>query len=133
MEVRNTTLDDLAGIIGFSATVRLAAWFGGMNLYVPATVEPGQKIVTLIGESAARRLSEEFGREHIWLPNLSGPLREKRNSEVFHLLVAGNSIREISEKTGLTERRVSQIKAELERLNLMPEKPQAKNQGKKGG
>lgn len=123
MEVRNTTLDDLASIIGFSATVRLAAWFGDSNLYVPATIAEGQRIVSLIGEPAARRLSDEFGREHVHVPSLHGPLREQRNSEIFHRLVAGETIREISDAVGLTERRVSQIKAELERLNLMPKKP----------
>ena len=133
MQVRNTTLDDLANIIGFSATVRLSAFFGGKNLYIPASISPGQVIVTLIGEPAARRLSDEFGREHIALPSLHGPLREQRNSTIYYRLVAGESPRQISAAIGLTERRVIQIKCELERLGLLPRKSAEKSWQKNRG
>ncbi len=122
MEVRNTTLDDLAAIIGFTATLRLAVWFGDRkaNLYVPDTVGDGQQLVALIGESAARRLSAEFGRQHINVPSLHSALREKRYELIHRRLLEGSGSKAIAQETGITERRVLQLRAEFERLGLLP-------------
>ena len=122
MEVRNTTLDDLAAIIGFTATLRLAVWFGDRksNLYVPDNVADGQQLVGLIGESAARRLSDEFGRQHINVPSLHSALREKRYELVHRRLLEGLGSKAIAKETGISERRVSQLRVEFERLGLLP-------------
>lgn len=56
----NTTLDDLASVIGFTATLRLSAWLGGVsNIYVPEVPEEGQLLVRLIGMPAAKALAKE--------------------------------------------------------------------------
>ena len=120
MELRNTTLDDLAGIIGLTATLRLAVWHGDSNLYVPASVSEGQRLVALIGEPAARRLSEAFGREHISVPSLHSVEREKRNRLIWQMLMDGHGTKSIAESTGLTERRVLQMRVAFERLGLLP-------------
>lgn len=120
MEVRNTTLDDLASIIGFTATLRLAAWYGDSNLYVAATVADDQRLVALIGEPAARRLSDEFGRQHIWVPGLHAAHRERRNFLIWQRLMEGAGSKSIAKETGLTERRVLQIRVQYERLGLLP-------------
>lgn len=120
MEVRNTTLDDLSAIIGFTATLRLAAWYGDSNLYVAATIADDQRLVALIGESAARRLSDEFGRQHIWVPGLHAAHREKRNYLIWTRLMAGAGSKAIAKETGLTERRVLQMRVQFERMGLLP-------------
>lgn len=136
MEVRNTTLDDLSALIGFTATLRLAVWFGDRktNLYVPNTVGEGQSLVGLIGESAARRLSAEFGRQHINVPSLHSALREKRYELVHRRLLEGAGSKSISKEVGISERRVSQLRVEFERLGLLPmvlRKKGAANEGLK--
>ena len=119
MDIRNTTLDDLASIIGLSATVRLAAWWGDKNLYVPAQPSEDQKLVALIGLPAARRLSEEFGREQIAVPSLHGLMIEQRNVSIYYDLCAGESVKVIAGKNNLSERRVSQLRDEYRRLKLL--------------
>ena len=136
MEFRNTTLDDLASIIGFTATIRLSVWHGDTNLYVPASTEEGQRLVALIGESAARRLSDEFGKQHVWVPSLHVAAREQRNHMIWRMLMEGHGSRAIAAATGLTERRVHQMRVQFEQLGLLPlllGKPPGKTAPEDGG
>lgn len=120
MDIQNTTLDDIAAVIGFSATLRLSAWFGnGNNLYVPDTVEDGQVLVRLIGRSAAERLTQAFGREHIAVPRLAAYEEDVRRQRIGKLLEGGFSTRQISQFERISERRVQQICRELEVAGLI--------------
>lgn len=120
MDIQNTTLDDIAAVIGFSATLRLSAWFGnGNNLYVPDTVEDGQVLVRLLGRSAAERLTEAFGREHLAVPRLAAYEEDVRRQRIGKLLEGGFSTRQISQFERISERRVQQICRELEVAGLI--------------
>ena len=151
MAIKNTTLDDLSAVIGFSATIKLSAWFWDMNVWVPAGVEEGQVLVRLVGMPAARALSEEWGSEHIAVPPLTAYKAEVRRRTIGRMLEKKFSASEISRMTGVSERRVQQICGELERDGLIepvapkrqretggqnppaktpPEIPQAKSPGK---
>ena len=121
MELQNSTLDDLAAVIGFTATLRLAAWFGdGGNLYVPDKVEEGQLLVKLIGMSAAARMSSEWGQQHVAVPRLRSYEDDVRKRLVGRLLEKGFSSREIAGMERISERRVQQICRELESAGLIP-------------
>ena len=124
MQSRNTTLDDLAAIIGFTATVRFSMWFGSRshrhNTYIPTTVSETHAIAMLIGAPAMRRLVDEFGGEHLSVPSLHGAFLDSRNATIRDRLMEGASVKKIAEETGLTERRVQQIRTEIENLGLMP-------------
>lgn len=120
MELKNTTLDDLAAVIGFTPTLRLAAWFGGRgNLYIPDKCEEGQLLVKLIGMSAAKKLTEEWGLEHIAVPRLSAYEEDERKRNIGWLLERGATTREISRQMLMSERRVQQICRELEVAGLI--------------
>ena len=120
MDIQNTTLDDIAAVIGFSATLRLSAWFGnGNNLYVPDTVEDGQVLVRLLGRSAAERLTQAFGREHLAVPRLAAYEEDVRRQRIGKLLEGGFSTRQISQFERISERRVQQICRELEVAGLI--------------
>ena len=120
MEIRNTTLDDVAAVIGFSATLRLAAWFGdGGNLYVPETVSEHQVLAKLIGFSAAKRLSENWGGEHLSLPRLRAYEDDVLRRVVGRMLEKNFSSREIAVHMRISERRVQQIARELELAGLI--------------
>lgn len=131
MEIRNTLLEDLGAIIGFHATLRIVAWFAGANLYIPAEASEQHAIAQLIGVPAMRRLVDEFGNEHLWIPENHGVEIEERNKLIRDELAAGRGTKEIAAKTGLHERRVQQLRRKLEAMGLLPliltEKP-AKNQ-----
>lgn len=136
MEIRNTTLDDVAAVIGFSATLRLSAWFGdGGNLYVPEHVSEGQVLARLIGMSAAERLSKEWGGEHLALPRLRAYEDDLRRRMVGRMLEQRFSSREIAVHMRMSERRVQQIARELESAGLIdvvvPQKGDRKMQKRK--
>jgi len=120
MDLENTTLDDIAAVIGFSATVRLAAWYGdGNNLYVPSSIADGQALVNLIGVSAAKKLSQEWGGEHLSIPRLRNYEDDERRRLVARMLENGFGTREISGFIRRSERRVQQIQRELESAGLL--------------
>lgn len=130
METRNTTLDDLSAVIGFSATLRLAAWFGDRgNLYIPDKVEEGQLLVKLIGMSAAKKLTEEWGLQHLSVPRLTSYEEDERKRTIAWLLEHGASTKQIARELRRSERRVQQIQRELEAAGLI-QIMVAKNPGK---
>lgn len=119
-ELQNTTLDDVSAVIGFSATLRLAAWFGdGGNLYVPETVEDGQLVVKLIGMAAAKALSKEWGHQHLSLPRASTYEQDQVKHQIGRMFEVGFGSREISRHLRMSERRVQQICRELEATGLI--------------
>jgi hypothetical protein len=122
MEMRNTTLDDICCVLGFSATLKLAAWFGGTNhnLYVPGTVDEKHVIAKLVGVPAFRRLVDEWGNEHLSIPLAHEHEIDRRNRRIRDLLLEGKGAKEISGITGVTERRVQQLRREMESMGLLP-------------
>lgn len=120
MEMKNTTLDDVAAVIGFSATLRLAAWFGdGGNVYVPEKVVEGQVLARLIGISAAQKLCAEWGGEHLALPRLRAYEDDVNRRIIGRMLEHEFSTREVAMHMRMSERRVQQIARELEAAGLM--------------
>lgn len=128
MAQQNSTLDDIAAVIGFTATLRLAAWYGNTNtLYVPAVVEDDQVLVRLIGRPAAERMAEAFPAEYLAVPRMTAYEEEERRSRIGRLLEKGFSMREVTKFERVGERRVQQICRELEQAGLIepigPERP----------
>jgi hypothetical protein len=120
MDLVNTTLDDIAAVIGFTPTCRLAAWFGdGSSLYVPRAVQEGQVLVRLIGLSAAKKLSAEWGGEILALPRLRGYEDDQKRRLICRMAAGEFSTREIATFTRMGERRVQQIVRELEAAGLL--------------
>lgn len=121
MELQNTTLDDIASVIGFSATMRLVAWFGDEgNVYVPGQAEEGQLLVKLIGLPAARKLSQEWPLEHLSVPRLTSHEEDSKKRVIGRMLERGFTFRMVSTAMRLSERRVQQICRELEAEELIP-------------
>ena len=120
MELRNTTLDDISAVIGFSATLRLVAWFGdGSNLYVPIVAEEGHLLVRLLGMPAAKRLCEAWPGEHLAVPRLRDHEDDLRKRSVARFIEKGFGTREIAGILRISERRVQQILRELEVAGLV--------------
>lgn len=116
----NTTLDDIAGVIGFTATLRIATWYGGQNLYVSPTPDESMQLVRLIGMPAAQRLAAEWGGERVAVPTMWAYEEDQRNRLVGNLLKRGISTKEIARDMGMTERRIQQIRRVLEDLGAVP-------------
>ena len=133
MELKNSTLDDLSAVIGFSATLRLVAWFGKRApMYVPLVAKEGQLICTLIGISAAKALSKEWGNELITVPGLNSHHLDVIRHSICQMAQRGMLVSQMCQQIQLSERRVQQIYAELEGVNLL-EKRVRKKGGKNAG
>ena len=131
MEQRNTTLDDISAVIGFTATLRLAAWYGnGNNLYVPEEVEDGQVLVRLLGRSVAERLAQEFGREWLAVPRITSYEEDVRRQRIGSMLEKGFSTREVARHERMSERRVQQMCRDMELAGLIHPIGPAKRVGK---
>ena len=120
MDLQNTMLDDIAAEIGFSATLRLVAWFGDDgNCYVPVEAKEGQLLPTLIGLGAARALSARWPGEHLSIPLLSDLDVTIRRGAIAKMLASGLTTREISHILRMSERRVQQMCREMEVVGLI--------------
>lgn len=130
----NTTLDDISAVIGLSATVRLAAWFGGLaRLYVPETVDDGQLLVKLVGMPAARRMTAEWGGLHLTVPRLTNYEDEMMRNLIGRMIETGFKVREIARHTRMSQRRVQQVCRDLEIAGLIkiivPDKTEDEDSG----
>lgn len=120
MELRNTTLDDISAVIGFSATMRLATWFGdNNNLYVPIAIDETHILVRLLGMPAAQRLCATWPGEHLAVPRLRDHEDDLRKRNVARFIEKGFGTREIANILRVSERRVQQILRELEVAGLV--------------
>lgn len=122
MQLQNTTLDDVAALIGFSATLQLAAWYGGrtQNLYVPQEVVEGHTLAVLLGLANAQRLSREWGGQLLAIPGIEAYEDLVRKRHVGRMFEKGFGTREIASQMRVSERRVQQICRELEVAGLIP-------------
>ena len=116
----NTTLDDIAGEIGFTATVTLATWYGGKNLYIPANPDEKSALVRLIGLPAAKRLADLWHSSFLAVPTMWHYEEQQRNRTIGALLIDGKGTKEISVIMGMTERRIQQIRRALEDAGMLP-------------
>lgn len=130
MDRLNSMLDDICQSIGFTATAAISDWFGGDYLSVPEEAQDEHPIAKIIGIPAYRRLVSEFGGNRIWIPEGTIRQRDRRNREIATLVSQGKGSKEISATTGLTERRVQQIRRELEAQGILPFILAGKSRGK---
>lgn len=120
MDRQNTTLDDISGVIGFTPTLKLSAWYGATNnLYVPESAADSPVLVRLLGEDLAQRLCVAFPREFLAIPRLSTYDDESLRYRIATLLMTGLSTRQVSKFEQISERRVQQICRELEREGVI--------------
>ncbi len=106
----NSTLDDIAAVIGFTATVRLAAHYGDRDVFVPESVSELHPIAKLIGVSRSRALHANWQGERISVPSLSIVESEIRRGKILELLLQGMSSYTIAKVTG-------EIKSEMPSKN----------------
>ena len=118
--LKNTTLDDVASVIGFSATLRLSAWLGDSHpVYIPAVAAAGQLLTRLIGLSAATALSVTWPREHLSIPRISQYADAVLQQRIAGMYEKGFSNKETARDLNISTRRVQQIVAELESAGLL--------------
>lgn len=111
-------LQEIVGLIGLQATMRLVERFGGLRIYIPAVATPEHPIAELIGLDAFGKLCEEYSADghglRFELPNARRALNAVRNAQIRDEFAASKSVRELAAEHRLTERHVTRIVADME-------------------
>ena len=105
----------IASLIGLDLAMMLVEHAHGIDgtgvVYFPRHPRPGQCLVSLVGLSAAVKLSKAYGGQTIILPKCRAIYRARRNAEVMRMAEAGMSNRNIAQAVCLTERQVRNVLA----------------------
>ena len=117
--MNTSDLDDLAPVIGYRATRIVAAWFAGRRLHVPVRPTLGHPLSRLLGVSAFEALVREFAADRLTIPTIEQDEIHQRNRVIAEQLAAGQSAAEVAETTGLTVRRVEQIRVDLVETGIL--------------
>lgn len=125
--MNNTTLDDIAAVIGFTATLRLAAWFADQRcVYIPKVVKPDQILVRLLGESRAKRLSENWPGKHVAVFPVKSYAKDRQKKIIHDLVKVKVGISKIALILDVSDHTVFNIIRELELAGLLePIAPEA--------
>jgi len=118
-QIKNSTLDDIAAVIGFSATVRLAAHYADRDLMVPHTVSELHPVAKLIGVSCLTRLVTEWPGERLSIPTLDIYDTERRSAHVIRLMLHNVPDYSIALIVGLSVRRIAQLRREFTAEGLL--------------
>lgn len=116
----NGLLEDVAAVIGFTATMRLVALFGPGRLQVPVAAHADHAITRGIGEPAMRRLVAEWGGQSIELSGNADFHHARLVRAVACMFQAGMSPKDIGGVVGVTERHLRRLRTEAEEMGLMP-------------
>ena len=116
----NGMAEDLGAVIGFSNTILVCGIFGGKTLYVPEKIGNGHRLETLLGETAFRRLIEEWGGETITIPALADFGRYQRIRKGATLLAQGKSLHAVALLTGVTYNQAKNDRRNAELLGILP-------------
>jgi Mor family transcriptional regulator len=121
---------ELEGIIGLEATLKLVDRWGGVQLYVPETMDANHAIAGLIGIKAAEELASYYGRERLNIPLARNYHRARRNRDLWLRHKAGESASQLALAFGISLRQVWEILA-AERVLIDKEKYRKLMKGRK--
>lgn len=116
----NLLAEELARFIGFIATIRLCAVYGGRSLYVPSVAEPDHFLATLLGAEAFGALVKEFRSISFTVPQVEEFERWSKVRQVSQFLSRGATPSEISRALTLTPRYVRILRKDAEKIGLLP-------------
>lgn len=96
------SLEDVAGVVGEEAALRLADLFGGIRLYIPAKIGPYHPLMSAVDAELAAKIVEHYHGMELALPRI-----DPRRARVISLAKSGRLTKQaIARETGYTERHV---------------------------
>jgi hypothetical protein len=108
-----TTLDEIAVAIGYTATRVLASRAGGgQPIYVPKRGDAQHALARALGVEAFARLCAAFGGEMLYVPQDAAEITA-RDRAVAQRLADGADLATVAVEFGLTVRRVRVLRCEL--------------------
>ena len=111
------TLLELSEAIGLQGALALSDHFGGCRVYVPlpGALCPDHRLVQVVGQAAAIKLSKAYGKEVIDVPSASAHKRAERNRLIRLAYDGAEPVSALARRFGLTRRTIFSIVAETAR------------------
>lgn len=116
----NGQAEDFGALIGFEATNRLLAVFGGTQLYVPESATEDHPIAKVVGFRQMQLLCEEWGAQIVSIPENEEFRRLRCLRSVASLIKAGHPTDSIASILGMSNRQVQRYRAQAEEIGLLP-------------
>lgn len=111
---RATVLDELADLVGISATVALVKAFGGRELDIPKCPQGrGRKrygeLAAVVGDDIAKRLCEYYSGERVNIGLDSVVKYQRRNRMILQAYQGGESVASLVARFGMVESNIRRI------------------------
>lgn len=119
-EIKNGTIEDLGPLIGYSATVRLTALYGGSVMHIPVAAYGDHPIARLIGVNAMRALCAEYGGDKLRITNHVEYDRLLKVRRVAELIKNGMSYAGIEQITATPPRSIQRYRRLAEHYGILP-------------
>lgn len=116
---QNGVIEDIGGLIGFEATNRLLAIYGGQRLYIPGAASETHPIAKVIGLRGMQHLCSEFGSQVIYVPENEEFKRLRSMRTVAKLLTDGYALEVIAGICGVTTRQAHRYRVQAEEVGLI--------------
>lgn len=114
-----TEAQTLADLIGLDAALRVCEAVGGLRFSVPLTMPAKHpiriRLADIVGEAAADKIAEYYAGGEFEPPKCASWFKTKVRNAV--ILQGGKSINDLAETTGLTRRRVFQIRSQAAQVD----------------
>ena len=118
-------MQTIAKLIGMDATEKLISnWGGIMHLSIPTpeNLKDDHILIQKLGKEAAIQLATRWGGDTISVSLCTAALRKQRNARIDAMYASGKTVVQITHATGLHERSVWRILADVneqkKQLNL---------------
>lgn len=108
-------VEELVGVVGETAALRLLSAHGGTRIYVPGALSDGHWLIATMGEAAALALvgylTTGGGGAAIDLPRGPTGHQAKQRARLAAAVEAGESANEVARRLGINRRTVFRAKA----------------------
>lgn len=102
-------MQDIANIVGFDDTLKLAKTYGGTRIHVPVDMNTHHKFATLLGMEQAQKMRAAFQGETIVIAQCTNYFKQQRNTEIIKQYNNNTSTHTLARENGLTERQIYTI------------------------
>ena len=122
----NSSVEDIACVIGYTATCTLIEWYGGTNLWIPVAGTETHEIGRIIGLPAFRALCREYGATCLRVPTDHFRDQMRQDRAVARMIQFGHGAKSIGAAIGLTPRQVQNIRRRLEEAGVLSPLPEVR-------
>jgi hypothetical protein len=108
------SIQEMAEVIGFSATLKIVEERGGITLCVPTKVKADNWLTQLIGLEAMKNLVSYYNGEEIEIPRCAAAIKAAQDQVIYERIKEGASQAKLAREFGYTERGIRLLKKRMD-------------------